>query len=339
MFPRGQTDRRVTKASASVGAIQMNEHGGADRLVWSHVNLPPPGPGEVQIRHTAIGVNFVDINHRKGTYPIDLPAIPGREAAGIVTAVGRGVRNLLPGQRVAYCLPPGGAYCEARNYPAAFLVPLPDSITDVQAAAMMLKGLTAACLLLYAHRIKRGETILIHAAAGGVGAIACQWAKSLGAIVIGTVGSDEKAAFARAHGCDHAIVYTRENIVDRVREITGGRMVSTVYDSIGRDTLLSSIDCLRRQGTLVWFGVASGRPQSLDPNLLAKASLTMTWAALVDHVKTRGALLRTARALFDVVASGAVRVDIGGRYALKDAAEAQRDMEARRVMGSLVLIP
>ncbi|HSQ68048.1 MAG TPA: quinone oxidoreductase [Polyangiaceae bacterium] len=320
-------------------AIRFHAHGGPEVLQWEEISLAPPGPGEARIRHTAVGLNFVDTYVRSGLYPAALPSGLGGEAAGVVEAVGDGVEDLAPGDRVAYGNGPLGAYAEARIIPADRLVKLPHAVDDRTAAAMMLKGLTAQYLLRQTYAVKKGDTILCHAAAGGVGLILCQWAKHLGATVIGTVSSDEKAALARAHGCDHAIVYTREDFVARVAEITNGAKVPVVYDSVGKDTFMRSLDCLAPRGLMVSFGNASGAVESFNLGVLAtKGSLYVTRPTLATHVAKREALVAMASELFDVVRSGAVKIEIRQTYPLRDVARAHRDLEGRRTTGSTVLV-
>lgn len=321
-------------------AIRLHQTGGPEVLRWEDVVDGEPGRGEVAITHGAVGVNFIDAYHRSGLYPLTLPSGIGMEAAGVVTAVGEGVSDLSVGDRVAYAIGPLGAYAEARLIPAERVVVLPDGIDDRTAAAMMLKGLTAQYLLRRTYRVRAGETILIHAAAGGVGLIACQWAKHLGATVIGTVGNDEKAEIARAHGCDHVIVYTREDFVGRVREITDGAGVPVVYDGVGADTWEGSLDCLARFGMMVSFGNASGAVPPVAPiTLMTKGSLFLTRPTVTDYVAERHDLVDGARELFDVVGSGAVRIRVAMAYPLADAAQAHRDMEARTATGSTILLP
>jgi NADPH2:quinone reductase len=319
----------------------MYETGGPDVLRWEEVVVAEPGAGEALIRQTAVGLNYIDIYHRTGLYPIgDLPATPGMEGAGEVLALGEGVTDLQKGDRVAYAGLPPGAYAEQRLIPADRLVKLPETVNDQQAAAMMLQGMTAQYLLRRTYRVKPGDKILLHAAAGGVGLIACQWAKHLGATVIGTVGSHEKAAVASAHGCDHPLLYRDEDWVARVRELTGGEGVSVVYDSVGKDTFLKSFDCLKPLGLLVSFGQASGPVPPIDPGILAaKGSLFLTRPSLMTYTAKRNDLLDSARELFAVIASGVVKVEISQTYPLSQAAQAQRDLEARKTTGSTVLIP
>jgi NADPH2:quinone reductase len=322
-------------------AIVVNQTGGPEVLQLSEVDLPAPGPGEALVRHRAIGLNFVEIYFRAGVYPApSMPFTPGSEAAGVVEAIGPDVIEVKPGDRVAYVGGPMGSYSEARLIPARFLVKLPDSIDEATAAAAMLKGLTAHALIFSTYAVKPGDTILMQAAAGGVGLILCQWAKHLGATVIGTVGSDEKARIAAAHGCDHTIVYTREDFPARVKELTGGAMVPVVYDSVGQATFMKSLDCLRPRGLMVSFGQASGLVPPFSVNLLgAKGSLYLTRHALPAYTATREDLVARADALFAVLASGAVKCAPQRRFAMPDAAEAHRALGERNTTGSSVLIP
>jgi len=323
-----------------VHAIRIHETGGPEVLRWEEIAVPAPATIEAMVRHEAVGLNFIDIYHRTGLYPLPLPSGIGLEGAGIVEAVGSGVTDLKPGDRVAYAGGPVGAYAEARNIPADRLVKLPEAIAFKTAAAMMLQGLTAQYLLRRTYRVQPGDTILIHAAAGGVGLIVCQWAKALGATVIGTVSSDEKAALARAHGCDHPIVYTRENFTERVREITSDEGVPVVYDSIGKDTFAGSLDCLRPLGMMVTFGNASGPVPPVDLLELSKrGSLFITRPSLMSYTAKRSDLLMMANELFDVVTTGKVKIEVNQTYALQDAARAQTDLAARRTTGSTVLLP
>ena len=318
-------------------AIRVHETGGPDVLRWEEVEVGDPGAGQVTLRQEAAGLNYIDVYHRIGLYPQPLPFTPGVEGAGVVEAVGPGVTGLKAGDRVAYAGPTGG-YAEVRVIDADRLVKLPDSISGEQAAAMILQGMTAHMLLRSVHRIEPGETILIHAAAGGVGLIVCQWAKALGAIVIGTVGSDEKAELARAHGCDHPIVYTRQDFAAEVERITEGKKLPVVYDSVGKDTFLKSLDCLRPRGLMVSFGNASGPVDPIPPGILAqKGSLFLTRPTLFHYIADRAELEMAARELFDVVESGKVKIEIKQRFALKDAAEAHRALEARKTSGSTIL--
>ncbi|HET8701027.1 MAG TPA: quinone oxidoreductase [Nitrococcus sp.] len=322
-------------------AIRIHEPGGPEVLQWEECEPGEPGAGEILIRQRAIGVNFIDIYYRNGLYqPPSMPFTPGMEGAGLVEAVGAGVQDLTPGDRVAYAAGPPGAYAERRVLKADRAVPLPQGISDEQAAAMMLKGMTAQYLLRRTYRLQAGETILVHAAAGGVGLILCQWAKHLGATVIGTVGSREKADLAHAHGCDYPILYREESFVERVRAITGGKGVAVVYDSVGKETFEKSLDCLQPLGLLVSFGQSSGRIQPFDPGLLSKkGSLFLTRPVLFTYTAQREDLLATARDLFDVIGSGAVRIEIQQRFPLKGAAAAHRALEERRTTGSTILLP
>ena len=322
-------------------AIRIHHYGGPEVLRWEEVAVGDPGPGELRIRHGAIGLNYIDVYHRTGLYP--LPALPwtlGMEGAGRVEAVGPGVTEFNVGDRVAYASPPVGAYAEVRLMPADRVVALPDTIDERTAAAMLLQGMTAQYLLRRSYRVQAGDAILLHAAAGGVGLIASQWARHLGATVIGTVGSEAKAALARAHGCDHVIDYRRENIVERVREITGGAGVAVVYDSVGKDTFMDSLDCLQPLGMMVSFGNASGPVPAFEPGLLAaKGSLFFTRPSLMHYTARRADLLASAAELFAVVTSGAVQIEVNQTYPLAETAQAHRDLEARQTTGSTVLLP
>lgn len=322
-------------------AIVMHETGGPEVLQWEDFDPGRPGPGEALIRHEAIGLNFIDVYHRTGLYPLpQLPAVPGMEGAGIVEETGPGVTEVATGDRVAYAGVPPGAYAQERIIPAHRLVQLPGEISSRQAAAMMLQGMTARYLLHGCYAVKAGDVILIHAAAGGVGSIVCQWAKHLGAVVIGTVGSEEKAEQARGNGCDHPILYRTEDFVARVKEITGGRGVDVVYDSVGQATFMKSLDCLRPMGMMVSFGQSSGKIDPLDLGVLsAKGSLFLTRPSLMAYTAQRDDLLAHARDLFEVVKRGAVKIDINQTYPLPEAAGAHRDMEERKTTGSSVLIP
>ena len=319
-------------------AIRIHENGGPEVLKWEEVDVGDPRPGQVKIRQETVGLNFIDVYHRTGLYKQELPFTPGVEGAGVVEAVGPDVTTLEPGDRVAYAGPIGG-YAEERLIDAGRLVKLPDSISSEQAAGMMLQGLTAHMLLRGVHRVQPGETILVHAAAGGVGLIMCQWAKALGATVIGTAGSDEKAELARAHGCDHPVVYTRQDFVAEVERITEGAKLPVVYDGVGRDTFMKSLDCLHRRGMMVSFGNASGPVEPFPPTILAqKGSLFLTRPTMYDYVATREELETAAKDLFDMVASGKVKIEVKQSFALMDAAEAHRALEARKTSGSTVLI-
>ncbi|WP_315838335.1 quinone oxidoreductase [Bradyrhizobium prioriisuperbiae] len=320
-------------------AIRFHKTGGPEVLVWEQVEVGKPGPGEARIRHTAVGLNFVDIYNRSGLYPVQLPSGLGAEGAGVVEEVGADVTDLKAGDRVAYGSSPLGAYAEARLIPADRLHKLPDSIDDKTAAAMMLKGLTTQYLIRQTYKVKAGDTILLHAAAGGVGTILSQWAKHLGATVIGTVGSEEKAKLAKSHGCDHTILYNKEDFVARVKEITGGKMVPVVYDSVGKDTFLKSLDCLAPYGLVALFGQSSGNVEPLNLGLLAqKGSLYVTRPTLQTYGAKRENLVTMGDELFDVVGSGAVKIEVHQTYPLKDAARAHADLAARKTTGSTVLL-
>ena len=321
-------------------AIRVKETGGPDVLSWEEITLPDPSEGEVHLRHTAIGLNYIDVYFRSGLYPAEPPFVPGLEAAGVVEAVGPGVNDLAIGDRVAYASPPLGAYAEQRLIAADRVVKVPDAINDTQAAAMMLKGMTVEYLLRRTFCVQPGDTILFHAAAGGVGLIACQWAKHLGATVIGTVGSEEKAELAAAHGCDFPINYTREKVSERVRELTDGRGVAVVYDSVGKDTFADSLDCLAPRGMMALFGQSSGPVLPFELGVLAaKGSLFLTRPTLFTYVASRSELEDCAGALMNVVSSGAVRIEVNQSFSLVDAAEAHRALEGRETTGSTVLVP
>jgi NADPH2:quinone reductase len=322
-------------------AIRIYETGGPEVMRFEDYDPGRPAAGEAVVRHEAVGLNFIDIYQRAGIYPLpSLPAILGMEGAGIVEAVGEGVTEVAAGDRVAYAGLPPGAYAETRLIPAHRLVKLPDAISTRQGAAMMLQGMTARYLLRGCYRVKTGDRILIHAAAGGVGLIVCQWANHLGATVIGTVGSEEKAELARAHGCHHTILYNQEDFAARIREITDGKGVDVVYDSVGQATFMKSLDCLRPMGMLVSFGQSSGLVPPFDPGLLSvKGSLFLTRPTLMTYTAQRDALLEHARDLFKVVQSGAVKIEIQQSYPLSEAARAHQDMEARKTTGSTILLP
>jgi NADPH2:quinone reductase len=321
-------------------AMRFHKTGGPEVLVWEDVEVGDPGAGQIRIRQQAVGLNFVDVYQRSGLYQMQLPSGTGSEGAGVVEAVGAGVTEFKAGDRVAYASAPLGAYAEVRLYPADRAVKIPDGISFETAAAMMLKGMTAQYLIKRTFKVQPGMTVLWHAAAGGVGLIASQWLKSLGVTVIGTVGSDAKAALAKAHGCEHTIVYTRENFVERVKEITGGKGVPVVYDSVGKLTFMGSLDCLQPLGMMVSFGNASGAVDAFAPGILQqKGSLYLTRPTLVHYTAKREDLVACATDLFDVVKSGKVKIEIAQRYALKDAAQAHRDLEARKTTGSTVLTP
>ena len=324
-------------------AVQIAAFGGPEQMQLVDLPVGEPGPGEIRIRHEAIGLNFIDVYQRTGLYPNALPLALGMEGAGIVEAVGEGVSHLAPGDRAAYATNPPGSYCERRVMPARCVVRLPEGIDFETGAAMMLKGLTAQYLLrqtLPAGGLQAGDHVLFHAAAGGVGLIACQWARALGLQLIGTAGSDEKCALAREHGAAHVINYRREDFVARVKEITGGAGVKVVYDSVGADTFLKSLDCLRPFGLLANFGSSSGKPAPLDTGLrAAKGSLYVTRPTLFTHIATRERTQAMADELFDVVLTGAVRIRIDQRYPLAEVARAHRELEARQTTGSSVLVP
>jgi NADPH2:quinone reductase len=321
-------------------AIRLDQTGGPEVLKWEDVEVGEPGPGQARVRHTAVGVNFIDTYHRSGLYPIPLPSGLGTEGAGVVEAVGPGIAHVHPGDRVAYAGSPPGSYAEVRVVPADRLLKLPDDVPDRQAAAMMLKGMTVQYLIRRTYPVKPGETVLFHAAAGGVGLIACQWLKALGATVIGTVGSDEKAELAKAHSCDHPIVYTREDFPKRVREITGGQGVPVVFDSVGKSTFPGSLDCLRPLGLLVSFGNASGPVPPFELGILAqKGSLYVTRPTLATYTAGRADLEATAKDLFDVVRSGQVTIEVRHTYPLREAQQVHRDLEGRKTTGSIVMLP
>ena len=318
--------------------IRIHTLGGPEVLRWEDINVPAPSAGELQVRHTAIGLNYIDIYHRTGVYPIKLPAIIGSEAVGIVEAIGPGISGFKPGDRITYA-PVIGADCEIRNLPAERAIPVPAGISDETVAGMMLKGMTARALLRRAYPVRKGDTVLVHAAAGGVGLILCQWAKSLGAIVLGTVGSEEKAALAAANGCSHTILYRKADFVAAVKDITKSEGVQAVFDGVGKDTFVKSLQCLAPFGTIVSFGQASGPIEPFDILLLREKAVYATRASLAIHVTKRADLLASANDLFDVVKRGAVKIAVRRRYALADAARAHRDLEGRNTEGSSVLIP
>ena len=321
-------------------AIRFHSHGGPEVLTAEEFDPGKPGAHELQLRHTAIGVNYIDVYDRTGLYPSTPPAGLGREAAGVVTALGRGVRGFRIGERVAYAHSSSGAYCELRNVPAERVVKLPRGISDEQGAALMLKGLTAHMLLRRTYKVARGDTILVHAAAGGVGLILCQWARALGAKVIGVVGSEAKAELAKKHGCKHVLISGRDALVTSVKDLTRGVGVAVVYDAVGKDTFMESLDCLKRLGMMVTFGNASGPPPAISPlELTKRGSLFLTRPTLFNYIASREELTQAARELFAAVRSRKVRIVIGQRYPLSAAAEAHRDLEGRRTTGSTVLIP
>jgi NADPH2:quinone reductase len=321
-------------------AIRIHETGDPEVMVWEEVAVGTPAPGEVLLRQTAVGLNFIDTYNRTGLYPLpELPAVLGREAAGVIEQIGSAVSGLKPGDRVAYALA-AGAYAESRLIDADQLVPLPDAIDDRVAAAVMLKGLTAHYLVRRTHEVREGEMVLVHAAAGGVGLLLCQWAKHLGATVIGTVGSEEKAELAAAHGCDYPVLYDREDFVERVMDITDGAGLPVVYDSVGEATFMKSLDCLAPLGMMVSYGQSSGAIAPFKIGTLAeKGSLFLTRPTLFNYVARRQDLLDSSKELFDLVAAGRLRVEIRQSYPLRDAARAHRDLESRRTTGSTLLIP
>ncbi|MEE9316689.1 MAG: quinone oxidoreductase [Rhodospirillales bacterium] len=320
--------------------IQIHQHGGPEVMKWESVDVPDPGPGQVSIRQTGVGLNFVDTYHRTGQmgHQVTFPLILGVQGTGVIEALGPGVDSLSHGDRVTYSGVPG-SYAETRVVPAGRMVRLPDDIPDDLAAAAYLRGLTAEYLLRRLYPVKAGETILVHAAAGGAGQIICQWAKALGAVVIGTVGTDEKAELVKGLGCDHPIVYTREDFVERVKEITSGEGVAVAYDSVGKDTFLGSLDCLRPMGHAVNFGTASGQVEPFPLQHLHSRSLTVTRPTLGTWIATREDLEMASDAVFGVLRDGTVKVDITGRYALKDAAQAHADLESRNTTGAMILVP
>jgi NADPH2:quinone reductase len=320
-------------------AVRYHKQGGPEVLQLDEVAVAEPGPGQVRVRHTAIGVNFVDVYQRSGLYPMQLPQVAGNEGAGVVEALGAGVQGLKVGDRVTYT---GlvGAYCETRLVPAERLVKLPQRISDEQAASMLLKGLTVHYLIFTTYPVKRGETVLWHAAAGGVGTIACQWLKALGVTVIGTAGSEEKCALAKAHGATHVINYSKENFVERVKALTDGKGVPVVYDSVGKSTWEGSLDCLRPRGLMASFGNASGAVAPVNLGILAaKGSLYVTRPTLATHIASRADLEERSNALFEAVTSGKVKIETTARYKLADAQQAHRDLEGRKTTGSIVLVP
>jgi NADPH:quinone reductase len=320
-------------------AMRFHKAGGPEVLQLDDVQVGDPGQGQVRIKHTAIGVNFVDTYQRSGLYPMPMPQVAGNEGAGVVEAVGPGVTELKAGDRVTYT---GliGSYCESRVVPAERMVKLPQGITEEQAASMLLKGLTVHYLIFSTYAVKKGDTVLWHAAAGGVGLIACQWLKALGVTTIATAGSDQKTALAKAHGADHVINYSKENFVEKVKAITGGKGVPVVYDGVGKATWEGSLDCLRPRGLMVTFGNASGAVPPVNLGILsAKGSLYVTRPTLATYIASRADLVERSNALFDVVKSGKVKIETTGRYKLADAAQAHRDLEGRKTTGSIILTP
>ncbi len=323
-----------------VKAVRIHEYGGPEKMVFEDVDVGDPGPGEARVSHKACGLNYIDTYQRSGLYKLPvMPAVLGMEGAGTVEAVGSGVTVVKPGDRVAYAGTPVGAYCEARVMPAEKLVKLPDNVSFETGAACMLQGMTVQYLLRQTHQVKAGDTVLFHAAAGGVGLLACQWAKHLGATVIGTVSSDEKAELARAAGCDHTIIYTREDFVERVKEITDGKGVPIAYDSIGKDTLLKSLECLSLKGHLVTFGQASGPVENFPPALLGTRSASLTRPTLMHYTATRPDLEACAGELLGLIGQGVLKININQTYALADTVQAHIDLESRKTTGSTVLLP
>ena len=321
-------------------AIRVHKQGGPEEMKWEEVALPEIQKYDVLIKHTAIGLNYIDTYHRSGLYPMPVPLTLGIEGAGIIIEAGENVKDLNVGDRVAYASPPTGSYAEAKVMPADRLVKIPDNISDEIAAAIMLKGMTVEYLVRRTYKVKAGQTVLFHAAAGGVGLIACQWLKAIGAKVIGTVGSEEKAALAKANGCEYTILYREENFVDKVKEITNGEGVPVVYDGIGKDTALKSLDCLSPLGMLVVFGNSSGNAPPIETGLLAaKGSLFLTRPTLMTYNAKREDLVESAQQLFNMVSSGKVNISINARYDLKDAAQAHKDLESRKTTGSTLLMP
>ena len=321
-------------------AIRVHKQGGPEEMKWEEVALPEIQKDDVLIKHTAIGLNYIDTYHRSGLYPMPVPLTLGIEGAGVIEEAGESVKDLKVGDRVAYASPPTGSYAERKVMPADRLVKIPDDISDEVAAAIMLKGMTVEYLVRRTYNVKAGQTVLFHAAAGGVGLIACQWLKAIGATVIGTVGSDEKAALAKENGCDHTVLYREEDFVARVKEITSGEGVPVVYDGIGKDTAIQGLDCLSPLGMMVIFGNASGNAPPIDTGLLAaKGSLFLTRPTLMTYNAKRADLVESAQQLFNMVGSGKINISINARYALKDAAQAHKDLESRKTTGSTLLIP
>jgi NADPH2:quinone reductase len=321
-------------------AIKMMQVGGPEVLQWVDIEVAAPGPDEVRVVHEAIGLNFIDVYFRKGVYPQPLPGWLGMEAAGVIESVGSNVKHVKAGDRVAYAGKPAGAYSQVRVMPAEIVVKLPDAISFEMGAAMMLQGLTVNYLLTDSYKVKAGDTVLFHAAAGGVGLIAMQWLKLLGATVIGTVGSEEKAALAKAYGCDHTILYTKEDFVARTKELTNGKGVNVVYDSIGKDTFMQSLDCIKPRGMMVTYGNASGPVPPIDVGILGvKGSLKLTRPTVMTYAHDRSLLEPMSAELFDKVVSGKIKIEINQRYQLQDAAQAHRDLEDRKTTGSTIFLP
>lgn len=323
-----------------VKAIRIHKPGGVEAMVYEDIEVGAPAKGQLKIRQTAIGVNYIDIYQRSGAYALpSLPGVIGMEGAGVVEAIGEGVTGFKVGDRIAYAAVPPGSYAEKRLVPASHMVKLPDGISDKVAASIMLQGMTAQYLLKQTHRVKKGDWVLVHAAAGGMGLLLCQWAKHLGARVIGTTSTEAKANLAKANGCDHPILYTKEDFVARVKEITGGKGVAVVYDGVGKDTFLKSLECLAIRGHLVFYGAASGVPDPISPAILAARSASLTRPTLFHYTLERPALLRMARDVFNVVLSGKVKIQKPFEYALKDAAKAHEALAGRKTTGSMILIP
>jgi NADPH2:quinone reductase len=321
-------------------AIKMMQVGGPEVLQWVDIDVAVPGPDEVRVVHEAIGLNFIDVYFRKGVYPQPLPGWLGMEAAGVIESVGSNVKHVKAGDRVAYAGKPAGAYSQVRVMPAEILVKLPDAISFEMGAAMMLQGLTVNYLLTDSYQVKAGDTVLFHAAAGGVGLIAMQWLKLLGATVIGTVGSEEKAALAKSYGCDHTILYTKEDFVARTKELTNGKGVNVVYDSIGKDTFMQSLDCIKPRGMMVTYGNASGPVPPIDVGILGvKGSLKLTRPTVMTYAHDRSLLEPMSADLFDKVIKGKIKIEINQRYQLQDAAQAHRDLEDRKTTGSTIFLP
>ncbi len=321
-------------------AIKMMQVGGPEVLQWVDIEVAAPGPDEVRVVHEAIGLNFIDVYFRKGVYPQPLPGWLGMEAAGVIESVGSNVKHVKAGDRVAYAGKPAGAYSQVRVMPAEIVVKLPDAISFEMGAAMMLQGLTVNYLLTDSYKVKAGDTVLFHAAAGGVGLIAMQWLKLLGATVIGTVGSEEKAALAKSYGCDHTILYTKEDFVARTKELTNGKGVNVVYDSIGKDTFMQSLDCIKPRGMMVTYGNASGPVPPIDVGILGvKGSLKLTRPTVMTYAHDRSLLEPMSAELFDKVVSGKIKIEINQRYQLQDAAQAYRDLDDRKTTGSTIFLP
>jgi NADPH2:quinone reductase len=321
-------------------AIKMMQVGGPEVLQWVDIEVAAPGPDEVRVVHEAIGLNFIDVYFRKGVYPQPLPGWLGMEASGVIESVGSNVKHVKAGDRVAYAGKPAGAYSQVRVMPAEIVVKLPDAISFEMGAAMMLQGLTVNYLLTDSYKVQAGDTVLFHAAAGGVGLIAMQWLKLLGATVIGTVGSEEKAALAKSYGCDHTILYTKEDFVARTKELTNGKGVNVVYDSIGKDTFMQSLDCIKPRGMMVTYGNASGSVPPIDVGILGvKGSLKLTRPTVMTYAHDRSLLEPMSADLFDKVISGKIKIEINQRYQLQDAAQAHRDLEDRKTTGSTIFLP